>query len=250
MDALKYLLVLLGLAGIFIGIALVVKLFKKFLSSDLKESKNTKRKLIFGIAGGIVGILILAVMEIVLVYSFVSVGIGSLFGFIQTPPGITLSSNSDPIHGTMTVYGEEITLPCTVEELESKGYSTDYKWSSGWIGMWRSENTDPDAPHLDAYIERQPNGSEYLNVTGSDKIVAIRFKRTIDFEINGIVSTTRKTEVLSRFGNTAYEADDALSHEVRYLYYLGDADLVYRFGYKDDVLYEVEVGTKKFMTRG
>lgn len=168
---------------------------------------------------------------------------------ISSETAFTPAADSSPLSGTPKVEGEEITLPCTVKDLENQGFETDYIYDRGYVKMWHiSEEQRGNTLNMYLCLENAQDYEQNDHISGDDTVVAIRFFQYdhIDFDLNGIRLWTSKEDVLKIAGTPAYEKKYPLKG---YYFYLGDKDLIYRFEFMStDRVEEILVGTKEYMT--
>ena len=87
------------------------------------------------VAGIICGALIGFCGMIFFVYGLFGqliIGINTMVSNIPAVTEFTPAEGSRPISGTFKIDGDEVTLPCTVDDLTKLGYDTDYEYFDGY----------------------------------------------------------------------------------------------------------------------
>ncbi len=161
--------------------------------------------------------------------------------------------DSEKIKGAFLLFGEEISLPCTVADLTSQGFETDYQWDSdGMISMWPGTDLNKSgAPsHFYACIDREWISKLEKNekVTEDCVIAAIKFQddSNVTFELNDIEFGIPAEDFVNTFGKPAYEFDYGSQGYGRY--YEGNNGCVYRFifGYEKK-LWNIMIATPEYI---
>ena len=180
---------------------------------------------------------------------------GCISGFIESelPKHTTFSAaeGSQKISGALKIYGKEITLPCTVAELKSKGFDTDNKFTAeGAIRIWPSDNENGslEATYFYACLSGNLKYEKDEIIKDEENIAAIKFREDnkIDFELNGITFGMTEDEFIKLLGKPAYERDYGPQGYGRY--YEGTNGSVYRFLFKGDkTLWSVMIATPEYI---
>ncbi|WP_034448173.1 hypothetical protein [Butyrivibrio sp. AE2032] len=212
------------------------------------------------VAGIICGALIVFCGMIFFVYGLFGqliIGINTIVSNIPAVTEFTPAEGSRPISGTFKIDGDEVTLPCTVDDLTKLGYDTDYEYFDGCIMLWifGSDNMHYDAPQFFVYLDRSYGYDSYAHTRGFDQVAAVKIRNDlgIGFELNDIAFGMTKEDFIAQYGTPAYEIDNSFYGDS--LYYLGDNGVIYRlnFGSVDGsgnlVLVGVMVGTSEYMER-
>ena len=180
---------------------------------------------------------------------------GCISGFIEDnlPKHTTFSAaeGSKKISGTLKISGKEITLPCKIADLKSRGFDTDNKFSSeGIIRMWPSdyENGSSEAPYFYACMSGNLKYEKDEKVKDEELVAAIKFKEDnkIDYELNGISFGMTEDEFIKLLGKPAYERDYGPQGYGRY--YEGTNGSVYRFMFDSKkTLWTIMIATPEYI---
>ncbi|MBO4460158.1 MAG: hypothetical protein J5778_05810 [Clostridiales bacterium] len=200
----------------------------------------------------------LSTSRIKIVFAFVFSGImlASLAGcgfnsssLFSSETSFTPATDSNTIHGTPKIAGEEILLPCTISDLKNKGFETDYLYENGYVKMWHiSEEKRGNNLCMYVYLDKAYDYKDNDNINDDDTVVAILVTQYdhIDLDFNGIRIWGAKEDILNIAGTPAYEKEVFLAGN--YCFYLGDNDQVYRLKFlATDKLEEFLFGTKDYM---
>lgn len=196
----------------------------------------------FGIIYGIVGMLILAMVPAV--ESMVSEVAGMSTEFTTVP-------GSRTIPGNIKINGDEIKLPCTIAELKSKGYETDYKYSDNMVMFWSDGDSEGgnERSYFYAYLA-DDSYYGYADTAEDNQLIAAIELHDDDktaFQLNGIHFGMSKDDFINKTGSPALEKHDPALGDT--LYYLGDNGLMYRFHFSYHTLHKVTAGTPEYMEK-
>ena len=204
-----------------------------------------KKKFVWGIIGGLALIIAGAVFFVYGVINTARVGIEIAQDFMPTE--FTPAEGSRVVSGTLKVDGYEVTMPCTVNDLQLIGYKTDYYYFGHGIDMWLLNDKNQEQ-HFPAYLDNSYGYENQDRVSGEDQVAAIIIKcdSGVTFEFNDLKFYMKQDELINRYGTPAYKIDD--SNYGNYLYYLGENDTIYRFQFDSNkYLVSIMYGTSDFM---
>lgn len=195
-----------------------------------------------GIVYGIVGMLILSMVPAL---DSMASEMAELTTEFTTIPG------SRTIPGQFKINGDEIKLPCTIAELKSKGYETDYKYSDNTVMFWYDGDSEggDERSYFYAYLADDSYYGYADAGKDNDLIVAIELHDDdkTAFQLNGIHFGMSKDEFINKTGSPAAEKHDPALGDT--LYYLGDNGLMYRFHFSYHTLHNVTAGTSEYMEK-
>ena len=214
-----------------------------------------KRKFAVGIICGVLLMIAGVVFTVFGLINALTATLDAAMDLVPLPTSFTPAEGSRPVSGTLKIDGHEVTMPCTVSDLQNMGYVTDYEYFDHTIGMWPLDNKNGKIvpPHFDAYIDNSYGYKSYDHVKGDDHISAIRLQDDwdIEFEFNDLKYGMSKEAFLEIYGTPAYEIDNPQMGD--FLYYVGENDTIYRFkfgnhyGGDSDYLIGIMYGTSEYM---
>ena len=222
---------------------------------SIKRTAKGKKK---SIAGIICGSLLSLVACIGIVYGALGMLIKAMVPAFEgvaseladLSDDFTTVQGSKPIPGGLKINDNEITLPCTIAELKSKGFETDNKYLGKEIKFWYAGDSKDvnEMPYFYVCIDND-DYARFDYVKDDDLIVAVKMQEDnkTAFELNGIYFRMSKAKLIDKFGIAAFEKDNPAQGDA--LYYLGDDGLMYRFIFSStyQALWNVTVGTSEYM---
>ena len=231
MDSLKYLLVILGLIGLIVVIGLLVKFFRK----------SPKK-------GIIITLSVLCLFFMGFTAFLVKDIIKSLIKNTTTIVFATAPETGDVIPGKLTLFGEEITLPCSVADLEKKGFSTsELEWSNGKkIEMWHGEERG-ESNAVWVYKDTSNDTPNYAYTIHEGKAAAIFIPQSADFAIGENDYAKLSNSLTTLFPEPAHKKEKSDSDGREYIWYLGENNMMYRFEYQNDKLVGILAGTVEYV---
>ena len=177
-------------------------------------------------------------------------GLDAFMSIYPTQTEFTPAEGSRPISSTLKIDGHEVTLPCTVTDIQRMGYTTDYDYFSGNIKMWpiEYENGLYPTPNFQVYIDDSYGYENDDHVSGDDQVAAVKIKNDykIKIEFDDVKFNMSRDALIETYGPPAYENGN--STQGYFLYYEGENDTIYRFHF--DSLYTlvgIMYGTSDFM---
>ncbi len=239
--AFSFLIIVISLIVLAVGLVLMI--------ISIKKTNRGKKKFIAGIITGIIlgitGLFVLFSGAISILTIGLSKGVEVLDSY-----GFHPADDSPSISGQMLVFGEEIKLPCTIGELKSMGYDTDYIYFNGKVSMVRADG-ESSKISLQVCTDYNIRYESNQKLTDEDKIVAYKFTSDypVEFEFNDIEFGMTEEEFIKRFGEPAFKIEDSFFGDS--LYYAGDNDLAYRFNFTSGQSHELDgimAGTAEYMT--
>lgn len=238
------LIALVSAIGFFAGIALLIV--------SIVMTVKKKKKFGLGIAGGIVLVIAGAVFVVVGVLgAFVTVADG-LVSNLPMPTEFTPAEGSRPVSGTLKIDGHEVTMPCTISDIQHMGYTTDYEYFNNTVDMWPSDNKNGkyEPPHFLVFIDNSYGYESHDHVRGDDQVsaVKIQYDNGIGIEFNEVKFGMSREEFIKIYGTPAYEIDNPVQGD--FLYYVGDNDTIYRFQFDSrSTLWGIMYGTSDYMQK-
>lgn len=238
---------LIALISVIVFIAGIVLLIVSIVMTAKK-----KKKFVAGIISGIVLLTAGAVFVVYGVFGALTAGLDAAMSMMPLATEFTPDEGSRPISGTLKIDGHEVTIPCSVTDLEHMGYDSDYEYFSGNIDMWPKSNKNGkyEPPHFQVYIDNSYGYKAYDHVRGDDRVSAVKIQNDsgISFEFNDLKFGMSKYAFLMICGTPAHEIDNPTQGD--FLYYLGENDTIYRFYFDHEyVLAGIMYGTSDHMVK-
>ena len=134
-------------------------------------------------------------------------------------------AGSDPVPGKPVLYGQEITLPCTIGDMKDKGFDTDGRIVTEFVNMWCQDNKESACL---CYLSGEYT-KDGMDTAGDDAVILgiqiFRGDGPIEFELNGTPPGSSEQDVIAQWGEP--QAEYSGNHE-RFIFYKGENGIVYK----------------------